>query len=115
MDDTLYAGTMDKGVSRYDAGEDRWTPVRGGMKTVYVNELTPVGSALYAGTRDCVFRLSDDVWERVGLEGEVVTTLTASDSALFAATWGGAIFRQEDPRANWRQVYPQMPTGHAQR
>ena len=105
LDDTLYAGTMDKGVSRYEAGEDRWTPLHGGMTTAYVNELTPVGSALYAGTRDGVFRLSGDAWERVGLEGEVVTALTASEAALFAATWGGAIFRSDEQHTEWTQVY----------
>jgi len=55
-------------------------------------------SAFYAGVRGVMRWTPRRGWESVGLENYEISSLSASDNYLYAATWSGEVFRARLPR-----------------
>jgi hypothetical protein len=98
-----YAGTASGVRCSGNLGET-WTAADAGLEglTAYAFLEREAGDVL-AATDDGVFRRQGDgPWERCGLEGEWVFTLTAAGGSLLAGTRGHGLRRSTDDGRTWR-------------
>jgi len=58
----------------------------------------------FLGTTSGVLRLHDDALEPLGLDGQNVTALHASDDGLLAGTYGDGLFRSSDRGRTWQRI-----------
>jgi len=134
MRTTLYAGT-ENGIFRSDNRGDTWTPVSAGLpqtevsggtftatathrytyRTIRVSALAVMGTTLYVGTGDRVFRSDNggNTWTAVntGLMNSSITLLAVMETTLYAGTLGG-IFRSENGGNKWTQVNKGLTNTH---
>ncbi len=114
---TLLLGAQRGVIYRSQDGGQTWQTSRR-LPDVPVNDLTFVGNRLLAATARGIFVSTDEgeTWrepdEQVDywLPGKVtiqdskeVRSLATVNSRLFAATWGGGVFRSEDNGETWQQ------------
>ena len=103
-DGAIYAGTFRGGVFRSRDQGKSWQAINSGLKRQEIKALLAVGDALYAGTADGVYRLSNDRWSVVttGLDDILVHALAlSSDGTLFAGTSGKGILRFKAQSTGW--------------
>jgi photosystem II stability/assembly factor-like uncharacterized protein len=58
----------------------------------------------FLGTTNGVFALHDGALEQLGLDGQNVTALHASDDVLLAGTYGDGLFRSGDRGRTWGRI-----------
>ena len=114
----LMAGARGSIYQSTDEGQS-WKLLYRRLGDATINALTQAGGKLMAATNQGVWLSTDDgeTWreptEQVGYwvpgkvtitAAEQVTALTALGNRLFAATWGGGVFRSEDAGETWQPV-----------
>ncbi|MGQ0812424.1 MAG: hypothetical protein ACT4OO_14535 [Nitrospiraceae bacterium] len=105
----VYAGTFRGGVFRSQDSGKSWHAVNAGLKRLEIKALLVASEAIYAGTGDGVYKLSQgrDQWAVVtsGLDDILVHALAkAADGTLFAGTSGKGVLRYKEPGAGWMRL-----------
>ena len=96
---TMYLALRDNSVFRsIDAGV-RWEPLNEGLTGKRIYEVAAVGSAVFAGTNEGLYRLNANVWEHVPVETFKATQ--SSENEVFANVDSG-FYRLNSE--GWEQV-----------
>jgi photosystem II stability/assembly factor-like uncharacterized protein len=106
---TIYDGKFYK----LDTTDTTWGEIGTGMNNGRVSTMTAIGSVLFAGTGDGIYRSTDHGrhWELVnqGMVASHVTALAAHGATVVAGTHGGGIHRSTDNGATWSSVGTGLP------
>lgn len=104
LDTNVFAGTTNS-LLRSSLNDSTWTAVHKDnmYRSVYV--LHTLGGDLFAGTMGGVYRSTDrgESWTdgNSGMKNAAVQALALEGTTLYAATWGGGVFRSSDRGNNW--------------
>jgi hypothetical protein len=108
---TLFAGTMTKGVFRSTDNGTSWTASNTGLTTLYIQTFATSGTDIFVGTwgdSGGVFRSTNNgaTWTdiSVGLTNSHVQALVAIGTNLFVGTEGSGIFLSTNNGASWTQA-----------
>ncbi len=100
----LYAATNGGIFVSYNNGTS-WTALNAGLPTIVsVNSIATIGSFIYAGTSDGVYRLpigSGVIWTALGLTNPYVKSFVNIGNNLFAGSFGGGVFLSTDDGVSW--------------
>ena len=100
---SLYAGTQNAGVIVSSDLGASW--IRTGMTAYFVYSVFAEGSTLFAGTRDSIYRSTDNgtSWKASFADSTsyLIYSLLSIGTDLFAGTWGGGILRSTDNGVTW--------------
>lgn len=69
---TMYLAFRDKGIFRSTDAGKQWEPFNKGLTSKRIYKVTVIGSVVFAGTNEGLYRLNSGVWERV--EGDAIKT-----------------------------------------
>ena len=110
----FYAGTRYDGVVRSLDGGSSWAWYGDGLtgSALRVRAFADKEGALYAGTHDGVWRLTQDTayWERVDLPAGIIARgMTILDGRLYVGTFASGLYLSDDGY-NWIQD-PSFPAG----
>jgi photosystem II stability/assembly factor-like uncharacterized protein len=96
-----------------DTGTMTWHPSGTGMNNGRVAAMTALGTILFAGTGDGIYRSTDngEHWRLVneGMVGTQITALAASGGTVAAGTHGGGVHLSSDNGAHWSSVGTGLP------
>lgn len=102
---TLFAGDENGGVFKSTDSGATWAAFNAGLtgNGTKIKSLAIVGSDIYAGTADGVFKspVATAAWSASGLSGNAVRALTGDAAVVAAATYGGGAAVSTDGGLNW--------------
>ncbi len=105
-DGSLFATTLGWGVFRSTDHGSSWANVDSGLTSSIVECVAASGSSLFVGSSQGVSISYDNgsTWKGTsdGISGTQVEGIFADGENIYAATWGGGIFRTSDAGQNWR-------------
>ncbi len=95
-----------RGVFRSDGGEAREVE---GLKDQSARALAQIGGALFAGTKDGVFRSADGgrTWVQAGIAGREIWDIVQSPGdpqTIFAGAQPAGLFRSSDGGRSWQEI-----------
>jgi len=99
----IFIGTWGRGVYVSTDYGEHWSEKNEGINTAIVNTINIFGNNIYIGTRNSgVFRSSDngERWENIGLQGNIVLTMTKCGDKIFAGTDDG-VFLYSESEDSW--------------
>ena len=95
----MYLAFRDKGIFRSTDAGGRWEPLNKGLSGKRIYEVAKVGSAVFAGTNEGLYRLNAGVWKRVPVETAKIAQPLKNE--VFADTDSG--FYRLNPEG-WERV-----------
>lgn len=111
-DGTLYAGTWGWGVFRSKDAGDSWMPINSELTNLNVNALVRLGTTLYAGTSEGIFRLvRGDRWVSIKTGLNIRSLVVSESGAIYVLAHGNqSLFRFKGDPNSWEEIPLPFPS-----